>query len=70
VICERLRTSIEALQISHGASSTSPWVTISVGAAICRPTHEMMPSDLSEAADLQLYTAKRQGRNQVSLTQL
>ena len=70
VVSERLRVSIEALQRPHGASPTSPWVTVSVGAAICQPTHEMMPSGLVEAADLQLYTAKRQGRNQVSLTQL
>lgn len=70
VVSERLRASIEALQRPHGASSTCPWVTVSVGAAICRPTQEMTPSDLSKAADLQLYTAKQRGRNQVSLTQL
>ncbi len=68
-VTERLRAAVEALQLPHGASPASPWVTVSIGAAI-RPTQGMLPSGLVEAADMQLYNAKRQGRNQVSLTQL
>lgn len=67
-VAEKLRVGIEALQIPHHASPVSPWVTISIGAAISRPTPETTPSSLIEAADQQLYAAKRLGRNRVILT--
>ena len=67
-VVEKLRAGIEALRIPHGASPVSPWVTVSVGAAICRPTQETLPSNLVEVADGQLYAAKRLGRNRVSLS--
>lgn len=64
---EKLRSTVESLRIPHAASPISPWVTISVGAAICRPTPEMSPAALVEAADAQLFAAKRAGRNRVCL---
>ncbi len=67
---EKLRASVEALRIPHVASTVSPWVTVSVGAAICRPTADMAPSVLVEAADAELFTAKRAGRNRVSLVNI
>ncbi|WP_295449408.1 diguanylate cyclase [uncultured Thiodictyon sp.] len=67
VVAEKLRTGIEALQIPHNASPVSPWVTVSIGAAIGRLGPETAASELVEAADLQLFAAKRLGRNQVSL---
>jgi diguanylate cyclase (GGDEF)-like protein len=69
-VVQKLRASIEALQIPHGASPVSPWVTVSIGAAIGQPIPETPPSGLIEAADRQLFTAKRRGRNQVSLTRV
>lgn len=70
MMAERLRASIETLQIPHDASRISPWLTISIGGASCRPTRDQRPSSLIEAADLQLFEAKRQGRNQVKLVDL
>ncbi|WP_295583655.1 diguanylate cyclase [uncultured Lamprocystis sp.] len=67
-VSEQLRAGIEALQIPHGASPVSPWVTVSLGAAICQPVRHEPPANLIEAADRQLFTAKRLGRNRVSLT--
>ena len=67
-VAEKLRAGVEALQIPHGASPVSDWVTVSVGAAICRPAQETQSTDLVEVADVQLFTAKRLGRNRVSLT--
>jgi diguanylate cyclase (GGDEF)-like protein len=67
VVAEKLRAGIVALQIPHEASPVSPWVTVSIGAAICRPGPETPPSELVALADLQLFAAKRVGRNQVSL---
>jgi len=67
VVAERLRADIESLRLPHGASPVSPWITVSVGAACRRPTQATAPSEVVAAADLQLFTAKRLGRNRVSL---
>jgi diguanylate cyclase (GGDEF)-like protein len=67
VLAEELRSGIESLQIPHGASPVSPWVTVSIGAAICRPTQAIRASSCVETADLRLYAAKRRGRNQACL---
>ena len=68
VVAEQLRANIEALQIPHGASAVSPWVTVSIGAAVCQPARHEPPANLIDAADRQLFVAKRSGRNRVSLT--
>jgi diguanylate cyclase (GGDEF)-like protein len=67
-VSEQIRAGIEALQIPHGDSPISPYVTVSVGAAISQPAPETPSSSLVQAADLQLFQAKRQGRNQVCVT--
>lgn len=67
VMAERLRADIESLRLPHGASPVSPWVTVSVGAACQRPTQETAPSEVVAAADRQLFTAKRLGRNRISV---
>jgi diguanylate cyclase (GGDEF)-like protein len=69
-LMEQVRASVESEHLPHGASSVSPWVTISVGAALCRPTRPMASSDLIKAADAQLYEAKRLGRNRVCMTEI
>jgi diguanylate cyclase (GGDEF)-like protein len=69
-LMEQVRASVESEHLPHGASSVSPWVTISVGAALCRPTRPMAASDLIKAADAQLYEAKRLGRNRVCMTEI
>ena len=66
---EKLRAGIEELLIPHAASPVSPWVTVSIGAAICQPTPELLSATLVEAADAQLFTAKRTGRNRVSVAE-
>lgn len=69
VVTEKLRAGIEALELPHGASSASPWVTISVGAALAYPDTRTVAADLLKVADLQLFNAKRLGRNQVCLAE-
>ncbi|NCC37572.1 MAG: diguanylate cyclase, partial [Chloroflexia bacterium] len=56
------------LQIAHGASNASDWISVSIGAALCQPTLQMTPESLIEAADRQLYAAKAGGRNRVCVT--
>ncbi|TVP47645.1 MAG: diguanylate cyclase [Halomonas sp.] len=60
---ERLRHSIEALQIPHQGCLERNIITVSVGAAVITPTIALMPNELLARADLALYEAKRQGRN-------
>lgn len=63
----QLRLAIEALHIPHEGSLVVPWVTVSIGAALCEPAPRTSVSALLEQADVQLYRAKQAGRNQVCL---
>lgn len=62
-ISERLRAAVQALSIPHGESSSSPHVTISVGASYLTPTPSMDVDELIKAADSALYMSKDMGRN-------
>jgi diguanylate cyclase (GGDEF)-like protein len=62
VLAERIRGAIERLNISHPASPTCDRVTVSVGVA-CRTAGSW--ASCLKAADAALYSAKRDGRNQV-----
>jgi diguanylate cyclase (GGDEF)-like protein len=62
---ERVRAAVEALEEPHEKSSTGR-VTVSIGVACMVPALDNSPQHLIEAADAQLYQAKRGGRNQVS----
>jgi diguanylate cyclase (GGDEF)-like protein len=61
-VAERLRRAVEELCIAHAACPNGR-VTISVGVAAMMPGIETDPSNLIEAADAGLYSAKRRGRN-------
>ena len=59
-VLESVRARIERLQQAPAAR-----LSISVGAACCRPTGEQSPKGLVRLADERLYDAKRAGRNRV-----
>lgn len=63
LLANRFRDAIEALHLSHGHSSVSPWVTVSVGFASEVPQGENSLLALIETADRHLYQAKAAGRN-------
>ncbi|MCT4626464.1 diguanylate cyclase [Halodesulfovibrio sp.] len=63
VVAERVRKEIESLAIPHSASSTSSFITVSVGVASIIPTHKAGTLTLFQAADAALYKAKDDGRN-------
>ena len=58
------RKAIEDLLINH-VEAPCGLVTISIGVESLVPDHNQPASDLVEAADRALYTAKRRGRNMV-----
>lgn len=62
-IAQRICQNLADAQIPHAGSGVSPWVTLSVGIARAQP--EMALENLLEAADRQLYAAKRAGRNRI-----
>jgi diguanylate cyclase (GGDEF)-like protein len=69
LVAERLRTGVESLQLRHPATDQD-YVTISVGVASLRFSHDGLPIErycvaLKQAADAALYRAKAAGRNRV-----
>jgi two-component system chemotaxis family response regulator WspR len=68
LLAEKVRRGIEAMQIQHVGSGVSPHVTISIGGAVLVPGPDSQFSELVEAADVSLYQAKRNGRNQVMVS--
>lgn len=64
VVAKRLHECVGKLALANEASPFDRLLTISIGIAICFPAPAIQPSELFEAADQALYTAKDQGRNQ------
>ena len=69
-IAERIRSSIEALQIPHLNSAVTGCVTASIGVATSTLSHRIQHAQLLMNADKALYAAKDLGRNQVRHTLL
>lgn len=62
---EKVRASIEALQIEHKGSKILPTLSISIGGICITPKADMSEDALIHTADTNLYAAKERGRNQV-----
>lgn len=69
VIAEKIRISIEALEIPHISSVVCNHVTCSLGVATVIPSYFSTPEEIIRMADNALYTSKNSGRNCVSLYQ-
>lgn len=67
-LAETAVRAVEDLNISHGASSVSDRVTISVGGATHVPEQGAPRLALLEAADQAMYKAKQSGRNQAVIS--
>ncbi|MDM8555235.1 diguanylate cyclase [Desulfococcaceae bacterium HSG7] len=64
-IAETIRSNIENLGISHESSSPKQVVTLSLGVATSEGAILASYEELVKHADIALYQAKKQGRNQV-----
>lgn len=62
-IAQNIHASIQTLRIAHAASSTEPYVTVTMGVSTVTPGHTVTPKTLIRASDIALYYAKQQGRN-------
>lgn len=67
VFAEACRKNVEALAITHGTSSVSSVVTVSIGVASISKGFCSTVTDLFAGADSALYTAKQSGRNRVEV---
>lgn len=63
IVGERLRTSVENMEIEHGGRKLA--ITISVGVSAGAPTNDEFHVTLFGNADAALYKAKQGGRNRV-----
>lgn len=66
-IAETCRACVESLEIPHGYSKVSNFVTVSAGVTSMIPNDETSRRALVETADKALYNAKWGGRNRVAL---
>lgn len=66
-IAEKMRSSVEKLDIVHKYSKAGDYLTITIGAASLIPSSKQSPRNLFEYADKTLYLAKMAGRNRVNL---
>ncbi len=64
-IGERMRQAVLGLEIEHGATKVSRYLTLSVGVASMVPPRTGEAVSLVEKADHALYQAKESGRNRV-----
>lgn len=67
LIAEKVRRSVEALDIAHTGAAIGNCLTVSIGAAVLWPKEGQPSARLVEVADAGLYEAKRYGRNRVAM---
>lgn len=63
-VAESARSQLQALHIPHTTSDVAEHVTLSLGLTAIVPNLDIAPSTLLKIADLGLYEAKHNGRNQ------
>lgn len=70
IVGDRLLNAVRALSLPHAHSGVASVVTISVGAAICRPNVQLDKAALFKLAGDALYAAKKGGRNQLRVFEM
>lgn len=69
IVAQEILLQVQSLNIPHEQSQISPFITVSIGVASARCTREMPVERWISEADQQLYAAKREGRNRISMMQ-
>ncbi len=64
VVAKRIQEELRKAKIAHVTSKVTDYVTLSMGVTTTIPTNNILPTDLVNQADNNLYKAKGRGRNQ------
>ena len=64
---EKIRNSIQSLNISHPKNTPSRLLTVSIGCAIAKDNNFSNINHMYETADKALYEAKKAGRNRINI---
>ena len=65
-VAEQVRSAVESLQIVHESSSTSRYVTVSLGVVTLNCSEVDSTTAVIARTDAQLYRAKTEGRNRIA----
>lgn len=68
MMAEKIRRNIEALQIEHAHNTASHYVTVSIGLTTLIPSVALKEAVILSEADVNLYKAKENGRNQIAVS--
>jgi len=68
MMAEKIRRNIEALEIEHEKNSASRFVTVSIGLTTLIPAVSLKEEVILSEADVNLYKAKENGRNQIAIS--
>jgi len=66
-IASLIQESVKNAYIEHKGSSIGKYLTLSIGIASAIATNQLQPSVLIKEADIALYEAKKNGRNQIRI---
>ncbi len=69
-LAELARVAVETRRFTHEGSSVAPYVTVSIGLATFSPDDKGGVRELIELADVDLYEAKKAGRNRTATARL
>lgn len=69
-IAEKIRSSVEELDIPHRNSSVADHVTLSLGVFTVSAYSKTTPGEIVARADQQLYRAKETGRNKICFAEM
>lgn len=68
IVAQNIVKLLEELQIPHRSSIVNSYVTLSIGISSLIPKSDLQPIQMIRNADLALYSAKAQGRNQIIIS--